>query len=175
MKINKNEAKERLDKFAANPGTYLFGLSPKGFLLVNHSKTFEVVDFKLFYDGKYFLRNGFDFSTNMTLPDAGMYLCSICNSKFIAKDNEEKFEFATLKKPLTEDFSLLLSMRFGGKIVVFIADGKFSKEFFLITLADTPSNEAFADALMGSLVNARNPEVAVLLINKEESNYGEEE
>lgn len=174
MKINSNEAKERLGKFAANPGTYQFGLSPKGFLLVNHGKTFEVADFKLYYGGGYFRRNGFEFCTNMTLPDAGMYLCSICNTKFISKDSEERFEFATLKKPLTDEFFLVLSMRFGGKIVLFIADGKFSKEVFLITLADISSNEAFSDALISNLVNVHNPEAAAMLINKEESNYGEE-
>lgn len=173
MTMTKLEAQAKLDKLAANPDTFQFALSPGGFLLIKHTKVFEVADFMLYYDGNYYRRNGFDFSTDITLTDNGLFLCSYCKGKLIAKTQGENFEFATWKKPLTEDFSLVISMRFGGKIVLFIADGKFAGEAFFVTLTDTPSNGAFAAAMVRSLVGVHNPKAASMLLSEEDNN-GEE-
>lgn len=173
MILSSTEAQARLDKFATNSSTFQFALSPSGFLLINHGKVFEVADYKLFFGGKFYRRNGFTFSTDMTIPDTGFYLCSLCNRKLIAKRQEDGFEFASSKKPLSEDFSLIISMRFGGKIVLFIADGKFASEAFFITLTDTPSNDSFASAMVRNLVGARN-QIAANALLQEEDTIGEE-
>ena len=174
MVLSSIEAQAKLDKFAANSSTYQFALSPSGFLLINRGKVFEVADFKLFFGGKFYRRNGFTFSTNMTIPDKGLYLCSFCNGKLIAKCPEDSFEFASPKKPLSEDFSLMISMRFGGKIVLFLADGKFDNEAFFITLADTPGNNTFASAMVRNLVGAHNQTAADALLYEEDDNGKEE-
>lgn len=174
MILTSTGVQAKLDKFAANPSTFQFALSPSGFLLIDRGKVFEVADFKLFFGSSFYHRNGFSFNTNMTIPDKGLYLCSFCNGKLIARCQDDRFEFASSKKPLSEDFSLVISLRFGGKTVLLLADGKFANEAFLITLADTPSNDAFASAMVKNLVGARNQTAANALLPEEDSNGKEE-
>jgi len=170
MVLSSAEAQAKLDKFATNSSTFQFALSPSGFLLVSRGKVFEVADFKLYFHGSYYRRDGFTFHTNMTIPDNGLYLCSSCNGKLIAKCQEDTFEFSSAKKALSEDFSLILSMRLGGRIVLLIADGKFDAEAFFITLADTPSNDSFASAMVRNLVGAHNQTAADALLLEEDDN-----
>ena len=174
MVFSATDAQVKLEKLTTNPDAFQFALSPSGFLLINHGRVFDVADFKLYFGDGYYRRNGFTFRTNMTVSESGQYLCSFCNGKLIAKRQDDSFEFASPKKPLSEDFSLIFSMRFGGKIVLFLADGKFAKESFFITLADTPSNDAFTSAMVRNLVGARNQIAADALLQEEDTN-GEEE
>jgi len=71
---------------------------------------------------------------------------------------------------MQSDFSLILSMRLGGRIVLLIADGKFDAEAFFITLADTPSNDSFASAMVRNLVGAHNQTAADALLLEEDDN-----
>ena len=89
MKINNLEAQPKLEKLAKNSSTLQFGLSPEGFLLVNCGNVVDVCDFKLFHGGKYFRRNGFNFSTNMQIPKSGLFLCSLGNGKSVAQCAED--------------------------------------------------------------------------------------
>lgn len=175
MIISAEEGQKKLDRHCYEAGTFQFGLSPKGFLLVSKGEVSEVADFKLYSGGKYFRRNGFRFSRSMDVPDNGMYLCSYYDGKFIAKRSDDTYEFASSKKALSEDFSFLLLMRFNDKIVFLLADGRFAPKALIVTLTDTPSNHMFALALLHNLVSVRDQGAADMLVREEEQDDGKKE
>lgn len=163
MKINQQEAQPKLEKLAKSASTLQFGLSPEGFLLVNSGNVIDVCDFRLFHGGQYYRRNGFKFSTDMQVPKTGMFLCSLGNGKFIAPCAEDQFEYASKKKPLSDEFCTVILMRFAERIVLLIADGGFANEACLVTLMDNPSNEMFATAIVRKLVGARDENAAYMM------------
>lgn len=175
MKISNTEAQPKLEKLAKNSSTLQFGLSPEGFLLVNCGNVVDVCDFKLFHGGKYYRRNGFKFSTDMQIPKNGMFLCSLGGGKFIAHCAEDQFEYASKKKPLSDEFCTVILMRFVERIILLIADGGFANEACLVTLTDNPSNEMFAAAIVRKLVGARNENAAYMMRVEQEVDENVEE
>ena len=170
MVINHLEAHVKLEKLAKNTDTFQFALSPEGFLLVSKGNIVEVSDFKLFHNGKYYHRSGFKFRTNFGNHKKGMFLCSFGKEKFVANFGEENFEYASSKKKLSPEFSLIMFLRFTERIVLLIADGNFSNTAHLVTLNDTSNNEAFARSLMRVLVGSRSETaVEMLYLNAEEN------
>lgn len=155
MIINHLEAHVKLEKLAKHADTFQFGLSPEGFLLVSNGNVVEVSNFMLFHNGKYYHRRGFEFHTNFVNHKKGRFLCSFGKEKFISSFGEEDFEYSSAKKKLSAEFSLIMCLRFSERIVLLIADGNFSNTAHLVTLNDTPSNEAFARSLMRILVGSR--------------------
>lgn len=155
MLINHLEAHVKLEKLAKHADTFQFGLSPEGFLLVSNGNVVEVSNFMLFHNGKYYRRRGFEFYTNFVNHKKGQFLCSFGKEKFIAGFGEEDFEYVSSKRMLSPEFSLVMCLRFSERIVLLIADGNFSNAAHLVTLNDTPSNEAFARSLMRILVGSR--------------------
>lgn len=176
MTLNKIEAQAKLEKLANRPQNFQFALSPKGSLMISHVRNFEVLDFKLFWDGKYLKRDLLEVMSNLTLPETGQFLCCYGKRKFVGSRLDGSHEFATAKKPLAEDFSMVLYIRFSENIVLLVADGKFAKEATLVTLSDTPSNRVFASAVLYNVISLRDKTAADLLLqgeDEEESN-GEE-
>ena len=163
MIINNTEAQPKLEKMARNPSTLQFGLSPEGFLLINSGNVVDVCDFRLFHSGKYYRRNGFQFSTNMQIPKSGLFLCSLGNGKFVAQCAEDQFEYASKKKPVSDEFCMVILMRSAERIILLIADGNFANEACLVVLADSPGNETFAKAIVHKLVGARDADAAYML------------
>ena len=174
--IYKNEEiQPKLDKLSHGTNAFQFALSPSGFLLVSKGKVFEVGDFRLFMNGKYYRRTGFNYMTNLDIRDQGMVLCGLSNGKFYADRRDGNVEFASNKNPLSDDFCMVLVMRFGNKTVILIADGQFANEALMITLSDTPTNDAFANALLRKLVGTRSQDIADVLIGEENDSYGKKE
>lgn len=176
MKINATEAYAKLEKLANNQQTFQFALSPKGSLLINHVRSFEILDFKLYWNGKYFKRDLLEVTSNFELPENGLFLCSYGKRKFVAARPDGSHEYSTAKKQLAEDFSLIMYIRFDERIVLLVADGKFAKEASLVTLSDTPSNKGFASAVLYNVISARDKVAADTLLQEkdEEANDGEE-
>lgn len=176
MKITSTEAYAKLEKLANTAQTFQFALSPKGSLMISHVKNFELLDFWLFWDGSYYKRDLLEVTSNFILPETGQFLCAYGKRKFVAARRDGTYEFATAKKQLSEDFSLVLSMRFNECIVLLIADGKFAKEASLVTLSDTPSNRVFATAVLHNLLSLRDKAAADTLLQEEdkEGENGEE-
>lgn len=175
MKINNLEAQPKLEKLAKNSSTLQFGLSPEGFLLVNCGNVVDVCDFKLFHGGKYFRRNGFNFSTNMQIPKTGMFLCSLGNGKFVAQCADDQFEYASKKKALSDEFCTVIQMRSAERIILLIADGNFANEACLVVLTDNSGNENFANAIVRKLVGARDENAAYMLRVEPEEDTNVEE
>ena len=136
MKISTTEAYAKLEKLANNQQTFQFALSPKGSLLINHVKSFEILDFMLYWNGNYFKRDLLEVTANFELSENGAFLCSYGKHKFVAARPDGSYEYATAKKQLAEDFSLVMYIRFDERIVLLVADGKFAKEASLVTLSD---------------------------------------
>lgn len=175
MKINQQEAQPKLEKLAKNPSTLQFGLSPEGFLLVNCGNVMDIFDFKLFHGGKYYRRNGFQFSTTMQIPKSGMFLCSLGSGKFVAQCADDQFEYASKKKALSDEFCTVILMRSAERLVLLIADGNFANEACLVVLADNPGNETFANAIVRKLVGTRNEDAAYKLHVEPEEDTNVEE
>lgn len=176
MKISTTEAYAKLEKLANNQQTFQFALSPKGSLLINHVKSFEILDFMLYWNGNYFKRDLLEVTANFELSENGAFLCSYGKHKFVAARPDGSYEYATAKKQLAEDFSLVMYIRFDERIVLLVADGKFAKEASLVTLSDTPSNKVFAAAVLYNAISARDKVAADTLLQEkdEEANDGEE-
>ena len=169
MILSVSEASTKLAKLTQDPSAMQFGLTPEGFLLVSKSKTIEITDFVLYQNGRYCCRQGLERRNNLPLDPKGTFLCCHCNGKFIAPVGTDGFEYATGKKPLRPEFSFLLSFRFGDCIILLIADGRFADEAFMITLKDTAMNDRFVTAHIRMLVGERNPDIAKVMFNEEES------
>lgn len=176
MKITTTEAYSKLEKLTNYPQTFQFALSPKGSLMIGHGKNFEILDFKLFWDGAYFKRNLLEVTSNFELPENGEFLCCYGKRKFVATRRDGSHEYSTAKKQLTEDFSMIMHIRFNESIVLLIADGKFAKEALLVTLSDTPSNREFTSAVLYKAISTRDKAVADILLQEEakEDSDGEE-
>ena len=176
MKITTTEAYTKLEKLANHPQTFQFAVSPKGSLLISHVKNFEILDFWLYWDGSYYKRDLLEVTSNFTVPETGQFLCAFGNQKFVATRRDGTHEFATAKKQLSEDFSLVMYIRFNESIVLLVADGKFAKEATLVTLSDTPSNRVFAAAVLYNAIGLRDKTAADLLLQNEdeEASSGEE-
>ena len=178
MTLNKNEAQAKLEKLANHPQTFQFALSPKGTLMISHVRNFEVLDFKLFWNGSYFKRDLLEVTSNLTLPENGQFLCCYGKQKFVGSRLDGSYEFASTKKQLAEDFSMMLYIRFTENIVLLLADGKFAKEATLVTLSDSPSNRVFASAVLYNAISLRDKTAADLLLQEEnedeEASSGEE-
>ena len=176
MKITTTEAYAKLEKLAQSPQTFQFALSPKGSLLISHVKNFEILDFWLYWDGSYYKRDLLEVTSNFTVPETGQFLCAFGKQKFVATRRDGTHEFATAKKQLSEDFSLVMCIRFNESIVLLVADGKFAKEATLVTLSDTPSNRVFAAAVLYNAIGLRDKTAADLLLQEEaEEEHNEEE
>ena len=173
MKITTTEAYAKLDKLAKHPQTFQFALSPKGSLMISHVRDFEILDFWLYWDGSYYKRDLLEVTSNFTVPETGQFLCAFGKQKFVATRRDGTHEFATAKKQLSDDFSMILYIRFNESIVLLVADGKFAKEATLVTLSDTPSNRVFAAAVLYNAIGLRDKTAADLLMqeeSKEDSN-----
>ena len=168
MIISHTEAKAKLDKLAHDPATLLFALSPEGFLLIKKEKNFEISDFCLVLNGQYCRRDGLDIESDITLNPQGTFLCGFSKGKFIAPTSSDGYEYASGKKPLSQDYSMLLWMRFSQRIILLVADGTFASKACMITLADTPSNELFVTAVFKQLTSHRFPELSKKLFTEEE-------
>ena len=161
------DANDKLIKFTHDPKALSFALSPQGYLLIKRGKNIEVADFCLLHNNHYCRRNGLMVDTDLTLGTHGTVLCCYSKERFIAPIGSEGCEYATAKKPLSPDFSLALCMRFAERIILLVADGKFAPQAFLITLADTHSNELFATAIIKTLAESRNPTIARKLFEEQ--------
>ena len=177
MKITTTEAYAKLEKLAQSPQTFQFALSPKGSLMISHAKNFEILDFWLYWDGAYYKRDLLEVTSNFALPETGQFLCAFGKQKFVATRRDGTHEFATAKKPLSDDFSMILYIRFNESIVLLIADGKFAKEASLVTLSDTPSNRVFSSAVLYNAMSLRDKAIADELLQDEgeEDKNGKEE
>ena len=174
MIISATDANTKMDKLSRDPGALFFALSPEGFLLIKKGNNIEVCDFCLILNGQYCRRNGLSIDTDMTLNTQGTVLCCHGKGKFIAPCTDG-YEYASSKKPLSQDYCLLLSMRFAERIILLIADGYFGKEAFLVTLTDSSSNEHFASSLIKKLTEERYPTIIENLIYSEEVHSNGEE
>ena len=168
MIIPSFEAKSKLDKLSHDPATLLFALSPGGFLLLKKEKNFEIFDFCLVLNGQYCRRNGLDIESDFSLNTPGAFLCGYNKGKFIAPNGSEGYEYASGKKPLSQDYSMILWMRFTQRIILLIADGSFAEKACMITLADTPGNEFFVTAIYKKLTESRFPELGKKLFKENE-------
>lgn len=177
MIINVSDADVKLNKLTKNTTALRFALSSDGSLFIQNEKNISILDFSLFHNGDYCRRCGLETDSSFGfLTSKGRFLCCISSNKFIAPRSDSMFEYSSASKALSEDFSLLLLVRFAERIMLLIADGNFSSEAYLITLADTPSNEAFGQALIKNLAKARNPLHAAKLFqeNEEEDDHEQE-
>lgn len=172
MIIPSFEAKSKLDKLSHDPATLLFALSPGGFLLLKKEKNFEIFDFCLVLNGQYCRRNGLDIESDFSLNTPGAFLCGYNKGKFVAPNDSDGYEYASGKKPLSQDYSMILWMRFSQRIILLVADGTFASKACLITLADTPSNELFVTSVLKQLTSQRFPELSKKLFEEEVQENG---
>lgn len=173
MLIEKDEAQQRQEKLEKSLGNLQLALSSQAFLMLKKGQTFMATEFTLIWNGKYLQREGLQCRGNIPITEEGLFLLHFNNGKLLAPRADGMFEYASSKKALSMDFSLVLSMRCCERLILIVADGRFSTQPYFVVLADTLENEQFGKALMKFVINADNGELEKLLM-PEDKDSGEE-
>lgn len=175
MILENNEAQQKLAKLQQSKRIPTFALSPQGFLLIKQEHLLDCGEFRLYCNGQYYRRSGFEYESSSPLPERGLYLCVQGNGKFFAPREDGKTEFSSSKKALSQDFSLVLYLRAIHRLVLLVADGAFAPEAYMVTLSDTPENERFCFAAMRKILENRDCNAAAKLTEEVEVCKDEQE
>lgn len=176
MVIDRENAIQKIEKMALRKGHLEFYLLPNGFLRMKQEKAVECGDYRLFYNGKYYLRNLSEYKASVAIPENGKRLCMLGSGKYLAEREDDSFEYSTEKKHLEEDFCMVLLLRAMGMIIFLLADGSISHEAFLVTFRENTTNDHFCQTMMKEIVGKRCPEAVRELFNeKETEKNGKEE
>lgn len=168
MIINRQEVSAKIEKLAKGNGLLELNLLPTGFLRMKQERAIECGDYRLYYGGHYYRRSILDYDASEVIPENGKLLCMLSSGKFLAERKDGSYEFSTSKKPLQEDFCMVLLLRALGRVVFLLADGSIAPEAFLVTLTDTPANARFCQAIMREVVSKQSPEAAQKLTEEKE-------
>lgn len=169
MIISVQDVNVKIEKMAKGNGCLEFKLQPSGMIRMKQERTVECGDYCLYYGGNYYRRNTFQYEVSKAIPENGKMICALNGEKFLSEREDGCFEYSTGKKPLQEDFCMVLLLRALGRIIFLLADGSFDPGVFLVTLTDTPTNERFCHAVMRDIIGKRNPEVAQKLTQAKEA------
>lgn len=168
MNICIQEAVKKMENMKKEQHFMTMSLSPQGFLVISKSDVLDISNFRLFFSGKWYRRNGFSARGSLQIRDEGQFLCAVAQGKMLVEILDGSMEFATTKKPLSIPFCFGLTFLWEGRVMMVLADSELAPEPFFITLTGTESNVRFVERTMAYFVGRHDKDAATKLFEEDE-------